>query len=526
MRNEIRKYLPLISLLGLFFILIFRRAWLSDDAYITFRTADNFVSGYGLTWNVGERVQAYTHPLWLLLFSLFYSLTRETYFTGIYFSLVVSMLAVGIFAFGIARSRLAAAIGILILAMSNAFVDYSTSGLENPLTHLLLAVFLILFLRLNPSPRKLFYLSLSASLVAVNRLDALLLCLPVLVLELWQVKPKRRAYLALLAGQLPLLAWELFSIFYYGFPFPNTAYAKLYTGLPASVLIGQGLFYLQESFLSDPLTLAAISAGVAAAWFSQDRRKTLPLAAGIGLYLVYVVRIGGDFMSGRFLTAPLLVAASLLVWSSFLARGGWRPWAVSISAVGLGLFATVPTFGLIPVHYDPYYFPHGIANERLYYFNMTALAIKPAGVEFPRGDWVDEGRQLRAASEKNGLQVAVFHSIGFRGFFAGPRVYIVDLIGLADPLLARLPPEENPEWRIGHMSRELPAGYQETLKSGKPQFTHADLTEFYTHLTRITRGKLLDPNRWKDIWNMNTGMYNGLIAGGHYDDSYSGSLFN
>ena len=29
-------------------VIILRNAWLCDDAYITFRTADNFINGYGL----------------------------------------------------------------------------------------------------------------------------------------------------------------------------------------------------------------------------------------------------------------------------------------------------------------------------------------------------------------------------------------------------------------------------------------------------------------------------------------------
>jgi hypothetical protein len=43
------------------------RAWVSDDAYLTFRTIENFLNGYGLRWNALERVQTYTHPLWMLL---------------------------------------------------------------------------------------------------------------------------------------------------------------------------------------------------------------------------------------------------------------------------------------------------------------------------------------------------------------------------------------------------------------------------------------------------------------------------
>jgi len=31
-----------------------RTAWVSDDAYMTFRTVDNFVQGHGLRWNVAD----------------------------------------------------------------------------------------------------------------------------------------------------------------------------------------------------------------------------------------------------------------------------------------------------------------------------------------------------------------------------------------------------------------------------------------------------------------------------------------
>ena len=48
-------------------MLLVRTAWLSDDAYITFRTVDNALNGYGLRWNVADRVQSYTHPLWMFV---------------------------------------------------------------------------------------------------------------------------------------------------------------------------------------------------------------------------------------------------------------------------------------------------------------------------------------------------------------------------------------------------------------------------------------------------------------------------
>src|SRR5580692_4725588 len=39
-------------------------SWLSDDAFISFRYAKNLVRGVGLVFNVGERVEGYSHPLW------------------------------------------------------------------------------------------------------------------------------------------------------------------------------------------------------------------------------------------------------------------------------------------------------------------------------------------------------------------------------------------------------------------------------------------------------------------------------
>lgn len=38
--------------------LVVWRAWVCDDAYISFRVVDNALHGYGLRWNVDERLRA------------------------------------------------------------------------------------------------------------------------------------------------------------------------------------------------------------------------------------------------------------------------------------------------------------------------------------------------------------------------------------------------------------------------------------------------------------------------------------
>ena len=342
------RHLSRLLVVALFCLVVLCGAWLSDDAYVSFRTADNLVHGYGLTWNVQERVQAYTNPLWMLLFAGVYWLTHEAFYTAIFLSITVSVAAVAWFAWKIAKTRSAAVLGVLVLTVSMAFVDYSTSGLENPLTHLLLVLFLWLYLTretiaeetiaegdLPPAPedapaktdgagsRGLPFdalpgvLSMLAALSAVNRMDSLLLFMPALLYVLW----RRRTWRCLgwmAAGTLPLLLWLGFSLVYYGFPFPNTAYAKLNNGIAGRALAEQGCYYLWNSLKFDPLTLTTIVFALGVACWRR-RWRELAVALGIFLYLLYIVKIGGDFMSGRFLTTPLLAAVCLLgtlSWSS------------------------------------------------------------------------------------------------------------------------------------------------------------------------------------------------------------------
>ena len=77
-----------------FLLLLLRTAWLDDDAYITFRTVDNFLNGLGLRWNVVNRVQAFTHPLWMFAVAGAAAISGEVYFSSLALSIVVSLAAV------------------------------------------------------------------------------------------------------------------------------------------------------------------------------------------------------------------------------------------------------------------------------------------------------------------------------------------------------------------------------------------------------------------------------------------------
>src|SRR5512138_705180 len=102
-------------------MVLFRTAWVCDDAYITFRTIDNVVHGFGLRWNVDERVQAFTHPLWLLVLTPFYALTREAWLTSMLLSIGISLAAACIVAFRIARTQWTGAVAVAALLLSKSF---------------------------------------------------------------------------------------------------------------------------------------------------------------------------------------------------------------------------------------------------------------------------------------------------------------------------------------------------------------------------------------------------------------------
>jgi arabinofuranosyltransferase len=228
-----------VILVLLFVITLVRTAWVNDDAYITLRTVDNFVNGSGLTWNPGERVQAYTHPLWMFMLSGLYALTHEAYFTTLALSFVLSLAAVILVSQAFTDDFFSGCIGLVVLCLSPAFVEYATSGLENPLTYFLLTLFLVQYFKLpeRPTNWQIFSLGLTASLAMVNRLDTGLFYLPSILLLLLRQRSWRTLWV-LAASSLPILLWESFSLFYYGFLFPNTAYAKLNTGIPYCDLLG------------------------------------------------------------------------------------------------------------------------------------------------------------------------------------------------------------------------------------------------------------------------------------------------
>ncbi len=502
----------------IFLSVLIRTAWVCDDAYITFRTVDNWIHGFGLTWNPPERVQGYTHPLWFLLFSLFYRFTHEAYFTAISLSLLLSLCTATIILTNLAHNRRAVLLLCFVMVLSRAYVDFSTSGLENPLSHLLLVLFFVTYLK-PPTLRHNGRLSWIGCLGMLSRLDHALIYLPPLMLRAWQDRSKKNI-LAMLSGMLPLFAWEIFSIIYYGFPFPNTAYAKLHHGIPWYDLLEQGGYYFQNSLRQDPISLFSIAFATGLTLY-RKRRQLYPFLAGLCLYLLYILKIGGDFMSGRFFTQLFLLAILLL------SQEAWEEYPLYLTASFFLLFAgLISPYPTITAN-QQYGFnrsdivaPHGIADERAYYYLTTGLLRQPGHPVHPFHDWGLQGAEAR----QNNAKLIDAITIGFRGYFAGPRIHLVDYFALTDPFLARLPAlvsdasqtygawgTHSQRWRIGHFLRTGPDGYRESLLSGTNQLKDPKLALLFDKIQLLIHGDLWNADRWRAIYEFNTGRLENLV---------------
>jgi arabinofuranosyltransferase len=505
------RFLLLIAMLLLSSILI-RNLWISDDSFITMRVIDNFLNGYGLVWNVGERVQVFTHPLWLFVVLPFVYIFKDPFYAYYVPSLLISLTAIYLFLSHFAQTPRKITLVTIALGGSMAFIDFSSSGLENPLTHLLLVIFFITLFREDSLPvRKIFHLALVTALGMSNRIDTFLFFLPALAYQLWQCRAQiSKAVGIMLVGFLPLILWEVFAILYYGFLFPNTYYAKAQTGLTTSYLFEQGAAYFANSIHWDPFTLSTVLLGLFSVGHQhQPNSKRVAIAMGIVSYAYYVLWIGGDFMSGRFFSGVFLMGLVLLLTYDPKPTFGLIPsnyYYLSLTLLLiLGLSAERPPILMhnLPPGYE--YDQYGITNEKYHFFDSTGwTSYFQYKFIF---NTATQGDQARIA----GISPVDQNVIGFFGYYAGPKIYVIDYHSLADPLRAHLPISGLS--RAGHYERVMPLGYRETIANGfiRNEIVNPDLKLYYDKLMILIRGDLFASGRLREIVKFNLGQYDYLI---------------
>ena len=456
-----------------------------------------------------------------LLLSTVYVFTHEAYYSTLLLSIILSLGCVCILVYSVAQKNVYIALpALMLLCTSKAFVDYSTSGLENPLLHLCIVVFFGIYSSIRDDFNKLFWLCFVASMSIFNRMDSSLLFAPALLhffIRLPEKFQKPRQLFVALTGLLPFLLWELFAVVYYGFLFPNTAYAKLNVGIPFTDLVIQGLHYFLDSLRTDPITLTTIVSCALVVFKTKDK-KWLVAYTGVILYLVYIIKIGGDFMSGRFLAAPFCLSVVILTNRAQIFLNPRRTTVLFVIIILTALINPVSPLRAGRNYEKRHISKRGIADERGWYYQGTGLLVS-AEVKSRQmsKQYLLNDVGLKYKKESREKPVRVVGNAGFIGYYSGPDVYLIDHLGLSDPFLASLKPDLNSGWRfglpsktgwrIGHFFRYLPTGYYESKLLKKNVIQSYIYANLYDKFLLITRGEIFSWQRFKAIWKFNTGQY-------------------
>ncbi|MBN1867287.1 hypothetical protein JW916_08340 [Candidatus Sumerlaeota bacterium] len=222
------------------------RAWIVDDAGISFAYARNAARGDGLIAQPGdERVEGYSNFLWvvslvpLFVLRLFDPIVTPKILSA--FLVLLSYVAIFRIVSRLSAHRyLTAFLALSFLSLNTSFVVWTTSGLENPLL-VLLVVLLCRALLDAPSDKgfsiaQAWIVALLAAAVALTRPDGILysVLLPIVVLpEIFRRNrtDRNRSVLQAVGVYVALFslvygAFLLFRIGYYRDIVPNTYHMK------------------------------------------------------------------------------------------------------------------------------------------------------------------------------------------------------------------------------------------------------------------------------------------------------------
>jgi arabinofuranosyltransferase len=349
-----------------------------DDAYISFRYARNAARGHGLTFNVGERrVEGYTNFLWTVMLIPAFWLHLPARFVALALGTLCALGALLLTwhaSRDLAGSPWLGAIAAILLAADGSFALWAVGGLEAPLFAFLVLAGALSYLRELRDERRLPLSGLWFALATMARPEgALVYALTGVHHVATRLVRERRLATRQDWARLGLylilfVPWFAFRWRYYGYPLPNTFYAKVTLG-DTYAQRARGLDYvgafarIHLGYLTVPLALLPLLRPRWRTWAGY----LLLLVAG---YTAYIAYVGGDWSVGRFFVPLLplfylLLSAGLAVLGEWLLaqwqeRGpvaAWAPWLIAMVAVlalATGLFVGSSLRGEKALYLDPF----------------------------------------------------------------------------------------------------------------------------------------------------------------------------
>lgn len=421
--------------------------WVQDDAYVSFRYARNWVRGDGLVYNRGERVEGYTNFLWTALAAVplaagaddplpfMHRLSAGLWVAS--FALLLA-LGVGLWAEGLWAGPLLA----LPLAFHWSYNLWFVSGMETPLVTFS-TIAAVSAVALDPGRHRWapFAASLSAVALMLTRPDGVVvfaaLLLAVVVLDGARIRREGDWRAGALAPALPLLLlfapYQLWRLWYYGALLPNTYYAKA-AYLPfwrrgVHFVAFYAWIYRLWPFL--PVLVAGTGVGRT----PLARRFLCAALLATVAVLLYVARLGGDFMEWRFLAPisgvfyPAIVVAAAALGERYAhAVGGW---VAGAAAAGLLTWATMAA--------TPAAQTRGVPDQE-------TIGLLRRYTDPGRFDWRSAAQAFDAVLPPD-IHIATT-SAGIIPYFCDRPT--LDLHGLTDATLARTPIDPAARGRMGH----------------------------------------------------------------------------
>ncbi len=388
-------------------------AWGSDDAYISYRYAQNLAEGNGLVYNPGERVEGYSNFLYVLLIApaFFFTTALGVYYYSVALNTLFATLALILFHQHM-RRRLGdevAAVGALLFALLPAVWVWTAAGLETPLVLLLQIALWVSAERLideGETPRRIALLSVLTVLSVLARADGFIT--PAIAFVYLLLRGQRRATLIVGAALVAtVVAQVAFRLAYYGYPLPNTYYVKVSGSLFLRIkaAVKQLILHTPRMGVLPYLMAIAVLAMSAFVDVTRDWRAALShlrfdLFFSVG-WLAYFIYIGGDTFDERFLLILMCLGFVIM----FQAGQQFRP-------------ARQLIFTLVPL---------------LLVYQAAPLLLDPRYDYRPQkyDRWVTLGEFL--AEEYPGATLAI-DGAGKTPFISG--LYTIDMLGLNEEYIA------------------------------------------------------------------------------------------
>lgn len=306
-----------------------------DDAAITRNYAENLANGHGFVYYIdGERVEGATSLLWTLMVALTYAVTPAPEFLIIALSALLTTVAVfsvlsftailaGRFALPQGPAVLVASLGLA--GMPGYFFWAVTTMMEVALWSATLLFLVWRLVRLVERPKQWCAgVVVAAVLLPLIRPEGIAASLGLLLLAgILMGRWPRHLLTAIGATVASFVGLTTFRLIYFGFPAPNTFYAKVSSDRFQDLV--DGVKYLFSFITGFPFAEALLLIWAVAAVWALGRHLSgrpegargviIAAAALLGVFAVYGALGGDHFAYWRFLTpvAPLLVTAPALV---------------------------------------------------------------------------------------------------------------------------------------------------------------------------------------------------------------------